>query len=68
MAADLLQSIVNRACNLNLLKHPLSKDYGQDYPIIMYADDTLIILPIEALQLFTLRFVEKLLRFHKAQS
>jgi hypothetical protein len=55
LADDLLQSIVNKAYNMNLLNHPLSKVFGQDYPIIQYADDTLIILPAEALQLFTLK-------------
>jgi hypothetical protein len=49
MAAYLLQSIVNEAYILNLLKHPRSKDYGQDYPILQYADNTLIILPVDAL-------------------
>jgi hypothetical protein len=34
LAADLLQSIINRTYNMNLLKHPLSKDFGQDCPII----------------------------------
>jgi hypothetical protein len=55
LSADLLQSIVNKAYNMNLLNHPLSKDFGQDYPIIQYTDDTLIILPAEALQLFALK-------------
>jgi hypothetical protein len=53
LAVDLLQSIINKAYNMNLLKHPLSKDYGQDCPILQNTDDTLIILPVEALQLFT---------------
>jgi hypothetical protein len=55
MTADLLQSIINKAYNMNLLKHPLSNDYDQDYPILQYADDTLIILPCDACQLFTLK-------------
>jgi hypothetical protein len=55
LAADLLQSIINKACNLNLLKHPPSKDFGQDYPIIQYVDDTLLILLAEAFQLFTIK-------------
>jgi hypothetical protein len=55
MAADPLQSIVNRAYILNLLKHPPGKDYGYDYPMLQYANDTIIILPAEALQLFTFK-------------
>jgi hypothetical protein len=34
---------------MNFLKHPLSREFGQDFPIVQYVDDTLIILPIEAL-------------------
>jgi hypothetical protein len=55
MAVDLLQSIVNKAFRLNLLKHPLGQDYGQDYPILQYANDTLFILAADALQLFVLK-------------
>jgi hypothetical protein len=40
---------------MNLLKHPLSKYYGQDYPIVQYANDTLIILSADACQLFVLK-------------
>jgi len=43
LAADLLQSIVNKAVQLNLLKLPIPAP-SQDFPIIQYADDTLIIL------------------------
>jgi hypothetical protein len=55
MATDLLQTIIIRAFQLNLLKYPLSRDFGQSYPIVQYADYTLIILPTEAIQLFTLK-------------
>jgi hypothetical protein len=55
LVADLLQTTVNRAFRLNILQHPLSKDFGQDYPIVQYDDDTLIILPANARQLLTLK-------------
>jgi hypothetical protein len=55
LAVDLLQSIVNKAFQANILKHPLSKDFGQDYPIVQYADDTLVILPADAVRLWTLK-------------
>jgi hypothetical protein len=55
LAPDLLQSIINQAFHTNLLKHPLSRSFGQDYPIVQYADDTLIILHVDAFQLFTLK-------------
>jgi hypothetical protein len=34
MASDLVQSMVNKAFRMNMLKHQLSKDYGHDYPIV----------------------------------
>jgi hypothetical protein len=40
---------------MNLLKHPLSRDFGQDFSIVQYVDDTLIILLAEVVQLMTLK-------------
>jgi hypothetical protein len=40
---------------MNLLYHPFNRDYGQDYPIVQFANDTLIILPTDAPQLFLLK-------------
>jgi hypothetical protein len=40
---------------MNLLKHHLSKDYGQEYLILQYAHDTVIILLAESCQLFVLK-------------
>jgi retron-type reverse transcriptase len=47
LAADLLQSAINKAFREGLLKAPFTPDYGMDYPIVQYADDTLIIMPAE---------------------
>jgi hypothetical protein len=55
MAADLLQSIINRAYHFDIIKHPLGKDFGLDYPIVQYADDTLIVLPTDAWQLMVVK-------------
>jgi hypothetical protein len=55
MAADLLQNIVNKAYSMHLLKHPLSRDFGQSYPIVQYDDDTLIIMATDARLLFSLK-------------
>jgi hypothetical protein len=44
LAADLLQSIINKARQLNLLQLPLTERCGQDFPIVQYADDTLLIM------------------------
>jgi len=48
LAADLLQSIINKAWHDGILDHPLSNDFEDFYSIVQYADDTLPILPAEA--------------------
>ena len=53
--ADLLQSILNRAKTLNLLKLPLPLRCSNDFPIIQYADDTLIVMEACSRQLVTLK-------------
>lgn len=55
LGADLLQSVNNDAANRNILEHLLGSSFGGDYPIIQYADDTLIILPVDAPQLTSLK-------------
>ena len=54
LAADLLQIIVNRAASMNLLKAPIPQREEQ-FPIIQYADDALLIMQAEAQQLFFLK-------------
>jgi retron-type reverse transcriptase len=44
LAADLLQSIVNKARSLGLMNVPIPVLYTDDFPILQYADDTLIIM------------------------
>jgi hypothetical protein len=56
LAADLLQSILNRAVQLGLLQLPIPAP-SLDFPIIQYADDTLIIMEASATQLFFLKGV-----------
>jgi len=56
LAADLLQAILNKAAQLNLLSLPIAAP-TQDFPIIQYADDTLIILEASTPQLFFLKGV-----------
>jgi hypothetical protein len=55
LAADLLQSIVNRAWHNETLNHLISNEFGGDFPIIQYADDTLLILQGDARTLFNLK-------------
>jgi hypothetical protein len=42
--AELLQYIINQEWYNGELDLPLDNDYGQKYPIIQYADDTLLIM------------------------
>jgi hypothetical protein len=54
LAAELLQVLVNKASSLNLLQAPIP--HGEDeFPIIQYADDTLLILKVDVNQLYFLR-------------
>jgi hypothetical protein len=55
LAADLLQSIVNKAWLMGVLTHPISDNFGGDFPILQYADDTLLILPRDARTIFNLK-------------
>jgi hypothetical protein len=44
LAAELLQCIINRACQLGLLHMPIPSQDGSGFSIIQYADDTIIVL------------------------
>jgi hypothetical protein len=57
LTVDLLQSIINKARQQDLLKLPLAANCGQDFPIVQYADDTLLIIEACPRQLFFLRAV-----------
>ena len=50
LAADLLQCIVNKAFGLGFLQAPLPIP-DMDFPIIQYANDTLLLLQADARQL-----------------
>jgi hypothetical protein len=53
--AELLQIIINYAWHEGVINLPINNSYGQDYPIIQYVDDTLIIVPAELEQLNSLK-------------
>jgi hypothetical protein len=44
LAADLLQSVVNKAKDEGILNLPINVGYSSDFPILQYADDTLLIM------------------------
>jgi hypothetical protein len=62
--AELLQYIINQAWYNGELDLPLDNDYGQKYPIIQYADDTLLIMPADIGQIQHLKTL--LLQFSDA--
>lgn len=55
LAADLLQTLIKKAWQMNVLMHPISDSFQGDYPIVQYADDTLLILHGDARILFNLK-------------
>lgn len=44
LAADLLQSVVNKAKDQGLINLPIPLRYTTDFPIIQYTDDTLLVM------------------------
>jgi len=57
LAADFLQVLINKAKNMGLLKLPIPLQSDTDFPILQYADDTLIIMEGDPRQLFMLKTV-----------
>jgi hypothetical protein len=55
LAADLLQSVVNKAMQARLLRLPINVGYTSDFPIIQYVDDTLLIMEACPQQLCVLK-------------
>jgi hypothetical protein len=55
LAADLLQTVINKAKDIGLLRLPIDARYSSDFPIIQHADDTLLIMEACSQQLFALR-------------
>lgn len=57
LVADLLQSVVNKAKDQGILNLPIPLRYTVDFPIIQYADDTLLIMEACARQLWALKAI-----------
>jgi hypothetical protein len=55
LAADFLQSMINKAKDMGLLHLPIPTSFTSDFPMIQYADDTLIIVEGDTRQLFFLK-------------
>jgi hypothetical protein len=54
LAAELLQILINRAASINLQSLPIPQPMA-DFPIVQYADDTLLLMQDDARQLFFLK-------------
>jgi hypothetical protein len=52
LAADLLQHIVNKAHRQGIFSLPINADPSNNFPIIQYADDTILILKASQRELF----------------
>jgi hypothetical protein len=55
LAANFLQTIVNKAKSQNLLQRPLPLLCSVDFPIVQYADDTITIMPADVQQIIVLK-------------
>jgi hypothetical protein len=55
LAADLLQCIVNKAHSEGLFSLPINVDPSNDFPIIQYADDTILVMKASQRELFCLK-------------
>lgn len=51
LAADILQSLINRAWADGHLTLPIEQPASEDFPVIQYADDTILVLPAQNSQL-----------------
>lgn len=52
---DLLQNVVNKTCEGGLLHAPITQPTSEDYPIIQYTDDTIVVMPACEDQLRTMQ-------------
>jgi hypothetical protein len=61
---ELLQYVINEAWQNGNLLLPIQESFGQKYHILQYADDTLLIMPTDPIQLSNLKTI--LLQFSNA--
>jgi hypothetical protein len=57
LAADFLQSLLNKAMQQHLISPPLQYSACPDFPVIQYADDTLVIMKADAQQLLCIKAI-----------
>jgi hypothetical protein len=57
LAADMLQTIINKEKDIGLQRVPIDVGYSSNFPTIQYVDDTLLIMEACPQQLFTLKAI-----------
>jgi hypothetical protein len=57
LAADFLQSVLDKAMDQNLLSKPIPCPPFPDFPVIQYPDDTLLVMKEDANQLLCLKAI-----------
>jgi hypothetical protein len=57
IANDLLQSILNKAKDQELLQLQIQQRCGQDFPVVQYVDDTILIMEVCPKQMFFLKAI-----------
>lgn len=57
IAADFLQSLINKRKDMGLLNFPIPMESNKDFPVIQYVDDTLIVLEGDTIQVLFLKSV-----------
>jgi retron-type reverse transcriptase len=55
LAAELLQHVLNKAADRELLKYPLQLPHTREFHVIQYANDTILVLEASQRQLFCLK-------------
>jgi hypothetical protein len=55
LAAELLQVVLNKASNIGLLQRPLDLLHTSDFPVIQYADDTILVMRALQREIFCLK-------------
>ena len=53
--AELLQIVINKAWEDGTISLPVDNSYGQKFPILQYADDTLLIMPADSRKIMALK-------------
>ncbi len=55
LGVELLQEILNRACQLGLISKPIRPDDESDFLVIQYADDAIILMKADQKEFFCLK-------------